>query len=218
MLAGLGFYVALNPGAPIFLLSMLTMVLAVVPFVGAAGVWIPTCLWILFYQERFVDGQPVPGDPITAIGLAIYCGGVVSTIDNVIKPLVLHGQSNIHPLLALMSILGGIKVLGPVGILVGPMVVVFIHALLIMINKELRLMGGPVKEGRYQKSLFPLHPVFEREAEAFGGHQGSEMLERLASAAAAEATSDAASSGGGPEKGGAIARVRRAAKRRKRRK
>jgi hypothetical protein len=116
-----------------------------------------------------------------------------------------------------MSILGGIKVLGPVGILVGPMVVVFIHALLIMINKELRLMGGPVKEGRYQKSLFPLHPAFEREAEAFAGHQGSEMLERLASKAA-EASPDAAPSGGAPEKGGPIARVRSAAKRRRRRK
>ena len=50
---------------------------------------------------------------------------VISGIDNLIKPLVLHGQSNLHPLLALLSVLGGVTSLGPIGILVGPMVVVF---------------------------------------------------------------------------------------------
>ena len=52
--------------------------------------------------------------------LAIYGVSVVSTVDNIIKPLVLHGQSNIHPLLALLSVLGGVKALGPIGVFVGP--------------------------------------------------------------------------------------------------
>jgi predicted PurR-regulated permease PerM len=160
LLAGIGFYFALDPGAPIFLLMMVTMVLAVVPFVGAAGVWIPTCIWIYLYQgEHMVAGQPVTGEPMTAILLAVYCGGVVSTIDNVIKPLVLHGQSNLHPLLAFMSVLGGIKALGPVGILVGPMLVAFIHALLVMVNKELRLLSsGDIVDGQRQKTMFPPDP------------------------------------------------------------
>ena len=159
LLAGIGFYFALNPGGPIFLQMMSTMVLSVVPFVGAAGVWIPTCIWIYLYQERVVDGVIVTGDPLTAILLAVYCGGVVSTIDNLIKPLVLHGQSNLHPLLALMSVLGGVKALGPVGILVGPMLVAFIHALLVMVNKELRLLSsGEVVDGQGQKMMFPLGP------------------------------------------------------------
>ena len=50
---------------------------------------------------------------MTAIILAIYCTIVVSGIDNVIKPFILHGQSKLHPLLALLSILGGVQVLGP---------------------------------------------------------------------------------------------------------
>ena len=44
------------------------------------------------------------------------------------KPLMLHGQSKLHPLLALLSILGGIHAFGPVGILVGPMLVSFLQA------------------------------------------------------------------------------------------
>jgi predicted PurR-regulated permease PerM len=195
LLAGIGFYFALNAGAPIFLLMMVTMLLSVVPFVGAAGVWIPTCIWIYLYQDRIVDGVTVTGDPLTAILLALYCGGVVSTIDNVIKPLVLHGQSNLHPLLALMSVLGGVKALGPVGILVGPMLVAFIHALLVMVNKELRLLSsGDVVDGQGQKMMFPLGP---------GG----------------DATTPRSDEAAAPTKPlGPLARVRNAAKNRKKKK
>ncbi len=209
LLAGIGFYFALAPGAPIFLLTAVTMVLAVVPFVGAAGVWIPTCLWIYFYQERVVDGVAVEGDAFTALVLAAYCGGVVSTIDNFIKPYVLHGQSNLHPLLALMSVLGGVTALGPVGILVGPMLVAFIHALLVMVNKELRLMSsGDGGDGRYQKSMFPINPHLETEAEGTAGRTTGETLEHLAM--------EVAGGNPGTKRPGPMARVRNAAKRRKR--
>jgi hypothetical protein len=73
--------------------------------------------------------------------LAIYCAGFVSTLDNFVKPWVLHGQANLHPLLALLSVIGGVQALGPIGILVGPMIVAFLQALLNMLNQELRLLG-----------------------------------------------------------------------------
>lgn len=215
LLAGIGFYVALAPGAPIFLLTMLTMLLAVVPFVGAAGVWIPTCLWIFFFQgERTVGEQVVTGEPVTALVLAAYCAGIVSTIDNVIKPYVLHGQSNLHPLLALMSVLGGVTALGPVGILVGPMLVAFVHALLVMVNKELRLMSAGEGDGPYQKSMFPIDPNVEIEAEAAADPTAGEELERLAMKLSG---SDPAAAAPAPP-AGPLARVRNAAKRRGKRK
>jgi len=136
-LAGIGYFFALPETAPIFLLTALTMVTAMVPFVGAAAVWILVCGWVYLYGERVVEGVVTQGDPTTAIILAIYCTIVVSGIDNVIKPFILHGQSRLHPLLALLSILGGVQVLGPVGILVGPMLVSFLQALLTMLRKEL---------------------------------------------------------------------------------
>jgi predicted PurR-regulated permease PerM len=142
LLAGIGYYFALADGAPIILLMVATMVLAIVPFVGAAAVWIPTCVVVFCFQPVEVGGELVRGDTVRAIALAVYCAGVVSTIDNFIKPYVLHGQSNLHPLLALISVLGGVQVLGPLGILVGPMLVAFVQALLVMINKELRLLSS----------------------------------------------------------------------------
>lgn len=148
VLAGIGFYFALPSGAPIFLLVALTMVLAIVPFVGAAGVWVPTCIIIFLFGENVfvVGGEAVDGGNWkVALALAIYCGVVVSGIDNIIKPFVLHGQANLHPLLALLSILGGIQVLGPVGILVGPMLVSFLQALLAMFRKELERWEDPTQ-------------------------------------------------------------------------
>jgi predicted PurR-regulated permease PerM len=139
--ASIGFYFALPAEAPIFLLTALTMVLAIVPFIGAAGVWVPVCLYIALHGVGG-DGQSADGGswPL-AIGLGVYCAVIVSGLDNVIKPLVLHGQSNLHPLLALLSILGGVTVLGPVGILVGPMLVSFLQALMNMFHKELEHWG-----------------------------------------------------------------------------
>jgi predicted PurR-regulated permease PerM len=141
-LAGIGYFFALPSTAPIFLLTAATMVTSLVPFVGAAAVWICVCVWVFFYAPHMIDGQVVQGHPLAAILLAVYCTIVVSGIDNVIKPLILHGQSKLHPLLALLSILGGVQVLGPVGILVGPMLVSFLQALLTMLRKELDSFGA----------------------------------------------------------------------------
>jgi predicted PurR-regulated permease PerM len=138
LLAGAGYYFALAPGAPLILLTALTMVMAIVPFVGAAAVWATTAVVVFCYQPVVVDGVEVRGDAFHAIALALYGATVVSNADNVVKPWVLHGQSNLHPLLALLSVLGGVQVLGPIGILVGPMLVAFVQTLLNMLNKELQ--------------------------------------------------------------------------------
>lgn len=46
LLAGIGYYFALPSGTPIFLLTALTMVFSLVPFVGAAAIWVVVCLWL----------------------------------------------------------------------------------------------------------------------------------------------------------------------------
>ena len=126
LLAGIGFYfVGLDS---IILLTVLSAVLAMVPFVGAAAVWVPCSLYLFFFQNN------VPA----AIGLAVYGVAIISMADNVIKPYVLHGQSNLHPQLALLSVLGGVATLGPIGILIGPMVVAFLQTLLKILQREMR--------------------------------------------------------------------------------
>lgn len=124
-LAGLGFQVA-GVGS-VFLLTLLTFLFAMVPFFGAATVWLPVALWLFFFQER----------NWAAILMGLYGMVIVSNADNVVKLLVLHGRSQLHPLLALLSVLGGVQTLGPIGILVGPMIVVVLQSLLNILHREL---------------------------------------------------------------------------------
>jgi predicted PurR-regulated permease PerM len=138
VLAGFGFYVAGLKG--VFLLTLLTFFAAMVPFVGAASIWGAASLYLLFFVK----------DTWAATGLAIWGVSVVSTIDNIIKPIVLHGQSKLHPLLALLSVLGGVSALGPIGVFVGPIAVAFLQAALTMLQTELDSLsrgGGPEGAG-----------------------------------------------------------------------
>lgn len=139
ILAAIGYSLAgLNS---VILLSLMTGVMAMVPFLGAASIWLPASLWLMFVTDR----------PTAGIFLAIYGAAVISSVDNVIKAFVLHGHSQLHPLLALLSVLGGVQVFGPIGILVGPMVVVFLQSLLEILNRELtsgqRATGAPGSPG-----------------------------------------------------------------------
>lgn len=137
-LATIGYWIAGLDS--LFLLCVLTTLLAMIPFVGAASVWIPCSLYLAF-----------SGSPVAGICLALYGLLVVSMIDNLIKPMVLHGQSKLHPLLALLSIIGGVQALGPIGIFVGPMVVSFLQAVLNMFHAELKALGSEAAGGPPEK-------------------------------------------------------------------
>jgi predicted PurR-regulated permease PerM len=125
VLAAIAFYF-LDFHSVIFLF-LITSLMALVPFLGAASVWVPSAIYLGAVEQRWT----------AAIVLALFGATVISSIDNVIKMYVLHGRSTMHPLFALLSVLGGVKVFGPIGILVGPMVVVFLQTLLEILNHEL---------------------------------------------------------------------------------
>ncbi|MCC7083610.1 MAG: AI-2E family transporter [Pirellulales bacterium] len=128
ILAGIGFYFC-GLGS-VFLLMLLTFLGSMIPFVGAASVWISAALWLFFVENRHLAG----------ILLALYGVSIISMVDNVLKPIVLHGRSKLNPLLAVLSVLGGVQALGPIGIFVGPMAVAFLQAGLNMLHGELTAM------------------------------------------------------------------------------
>ena len=141
ILGGFGYYFAGLDS--IFLLAMVTVCMALVPFVGAASVWVPCCLYLYFVDHSLV----------AAVGLAVYGILVISFADNIIKPIVLHGQSNMHPLIALLSILGGIATMGPIGLLIGPMIVAFLQSMLKILRRELASMDQQESLGSAPSTL-----------------------------------------------------------------
>lgn len=116
----------------VFLLTLATMICAMVPFVGSTIVWIPCVLWMAL----------VDGNIVSSIVFGTYFVVVVGLADNLIKPLVLHGRTSLHPLPALLSVIGGVEALGPIGVFVGPMVVALLHTLLVMLRRELNRLDG----------------------------------------------------------------------------
>jgi predicted PurR-regulated permease PerM len=116
-LAGVGYAVA-GVDRPA-LWGVLTGVVSVVPFVGTALVWVPLALV-----------QLLQGDSTGALIVAVWSLVVVSSVDNVVRPLVIGQAANVHPVLVFLSVFGGLLSLGVAGILIGPMLMAALLALL----------------------------------------------------------------------------------------
>ena len=108
LLAGLGYYVA-GVKAPV-LFGAITALLALIPM-GATLVWLPTGITLILMDQLW------PG-----IGLLLWGFLAVSTVDNVIRPLVISGASRVPFLVVLFGVLGGLSAFGAIGLFLGPVI------------------------------------------------------------------------------------------------
>jgi predicted PurR-regulated permease PerM len=83
---------------------------AMIPFLGTPIVWVPAVIVKAFANQ-----------PWQALGLLV-AGLFISTIDNVIKPKLVSDKAKVHPVVILLGVIGGIFVFGPIGIIIGPVV------------------------------------------------------------------------------------------------
>lgn len=93
--------------------------LAIVPMVGASVIWAPAALLL------FLDG-----DTSSAIILVLWGALVVSTIDNLLRPVFIGNHLKLHTVLAFMSIVGGLILFGSAGLILGPVTLTVTIALL----------------------------------------------------------------------------------------
>lgn len=113
---GIAYAVVGVPNA--LLLGVVSAVLCVIPLLGAPVVYIPVGL-LLISQGNMQGGLIILG-----VGFAI-----VSQIDNVLKPFFIGGRANLHPMAIFFSILGGVILVGPIGVMAGPMALTVLLAL-----------------------------------------------------------------------------------------
>ena len=106
VLAGVGFWMAGVAAAP--LLGFATFLLSPVP-VGPPLVWLPVA-FVLFQQ----------GEVGWGIFVLLWGALVVSSIDNVIKPLIISRGSDLPFILVLLGVLGGVVAFGFIGVFLGP--------------------------------------------------------------------------------------------------
>ena len=123
LLALLGYVIAKVPN-PLFF-GMVTFVLSLVPALGATVVVLAVGI------VMFATGHTGAG-----IFLAAYGVGVVSMIDNVLKPIFIRGGVPIHGAVIFFALLGGLAAFGPVGFLIGPLSVTFLVAVVRMYRRD----------------------------------------------------------------------------------
>ena len=108
-LATLGYWILGVPNA--LLWGGLTTLVAFIPLIGTPLVWAPICVYL------FINGQVWQG-----VVLAVYGAVVISSIDNFLRPWIMQGATNIHPLWSFLAILGGLIAFGAMGLLIGPLI------------------------------------------------------------------------------------------------
>lgn len=132
LLAWFGFLIAGVPGA--VMLGLATAFLSLIPM-GPALLWGPAALWL--YQQ---------GETGWAIFMAVWGIGVVSTADNVVKPLLIGKDSNLPFLLIMLGVLGGALSFGLLGIFLGPTLLSVAYAVLKEWANPRPPVAGPATE------------------------------------------------------------------------
>lgn len=125
VLMGIGLAIFGVPNAVLW--GLFTAIGSLVPTIGTAFVAIPAILFLL-----------IGGHTGQAIGFGIWAVALVGTIDNFLNPYLVGRKIDIHPLLVLFSILGGIVLMGPIGILIGPLAISFMYALTSVYKTEIK--------------------------------------------------------------------------------
>lgn len=109
-----------------FVITLLATLMSLVPFVGTWLIWGPAAAWLAW-----------SGNTWLAVFLVVYGLAFVGTVDNVIRTYVLNSNIKLHPLLAFVSVLGGLQLMGLWGVFIGPIVASCLYALVKIFNTEL---------------------------------------------------------------------------------
>jgi predicted PurR-regulated permease PerM len=129
--ATIAFVIARVPALPLVIFA--TFVCALIPVVGGASVTVAAGVLV------WLSGRPGMGIFLIVWGLV-----AVSTIDNVVKPIVAKRDVKMRGSVVLLAMLAGVAAFGPLGLIAGPMIVAFFDAVMRMRREDgrVRVSGG----------------------------------------------------------------------------
>lgn len=108
-LAGVALWVA-GIDSAVFWGAVMT-VLSIIPVIGSGLVWGPAVIFLY-----------TAGEYVSATGLLLFCGLLVSSIDNILRPILVGRDTKMHELLIFFGTFGGISLFGIAGFIVGPVI------------------------------------------------------------------------------------------------
>jgi predicted PurR-regulated permease PerM len=123
-LLGIGFAIAGLPSPLVF--GVLGALFALVPIVGTALVWLPATLWLLSQDQ-----------PYFALFMLAWGVVVVGAVDNVLRPILISGRTEVPTLAVFIGVMGGLSAFGFIGLFLGPIVLGLLVALFRFTSDEL---------------------------------------------------------------------------------
>ncbi len=108
-LAGAAFAAVGIPSAVFW--GTIMAVLSIIPGIGTALVWGPAVIILA-----------ASGSYLKAVGLGLFCALVVGSIDNLLRPVLVGKDTQMHELMIFFGTLGGISMFGVMGMIIGPIV------------------------------------------------------------------------------------------------
>jgi predicted PurR-regulated permease PerM len=116
-LTGFGFWIFGIPAPVVW--GSVAAVASLIPAIGTSLVLIPGIAYLF-----------ITGEYGFAVGLIIWGSVAVGTVDNILGPYLVNKGVHVHPLLILVSVLGGLATFGAIGFILGPLILAFLFALL----------------------------------------------------------------------------------------
>ena len=133
VLATLGFAIFGVPNPVLW--GTVAAIAALIPGFGTALVIVPAIAFLFF-----------TGATLPALGLLIWGALAVGLVDNLLGPKLIGSGMKLHPLLVLLSVLGGLMFYGPAGIFLGPLTLALLFALLSIYADVTRVFSEPAKQ------------------------------------------------------------------------
>jgi predicted PurR-regulated permease PerM len=125
-LCGGMFWILDIPSAALW--GVVTVLTSVVPLVGAAGVWVPGTVYLF-----------ATGAWPQAIVLAVWGTLAISGVDNFLRPRLVGGRVGLSELVMFFALLGGLRVFGVLGIVLGPLLFAIAAAIVDVLSDRLPL-------------------------------------------------------------------------------
>jgi len=105
---GMGFFIFNISNA--FLLTFLAILAGIFPIIGPTIIWVPLSIFLL-----------TSGNTFQAVGIIVF-GGISSTIDNLIRSVIISKRTAVYSPVVLIGMIGGFFYFGVLGILLGPLI------------------------------------------------------------------------------------------------
>jgi predicted PurR-regulated permease PerM len=116
IILGIGLFIFGVPNA--LILTIITIFVSILPIIGPFVIWVPVSVYLLSQ-----------GNTVSAIGVGFF-GIIASSIDNILRPLIVSRRTKLHSAVVLTGMIGGLFLFGILGLIIGPLILAYLLIIL----------------------------------------------------------------------------------------